>query len=60
MGVGQDPEARCTPTGKWVTHFSLAVNERYAESETTTWFRVEAMEEEGIPFVRPEEERIPF
>ena len=26
--LGNDPEARCTPTGKWVTHFSLAVNER--------------------------------
>jgi hypothetical protein len=23
VGVGQDPEARCTPTGKWVTHFLL-------------------------------------
>ncbi len=40
--LGNDPEARCTPTGKWVTHFSLAVNERYGERETTTWFRVEA------------------
>jgi single-strand DNA-binding protein len=40
--LGNDPEARCTPTGKWVTHFSLAVNERYGEKESTTWFRVEA------------------
>lgn len=40
--LGNDPEARCTPTGKWVTHFNLAVNERYGERETTTWFRVEA------------------
>ena len=45
--LGKDPEARFTPTGKQVTHFSLAVSNRWknAEGETkeyTEWVNIEA------------------
>ncbi len=44
--LGKDPEARFTPTGKKVTHFSLAVTQRWkAGGETkeyTDWVYVEA------------------
>lgn len=38
--AGGDPEARYTQNGKMVCELSVAVNERYGESETTTWFKV--------------------
>ena len=43
--LGADPEMRYTPSEKAVTNFSLAVNERWTNSdgstgERTTWFRV--------------------
>lgn len=45
--LGKDPESRFTPTGKSVTHFSLAVSNRWksAEGETkesTEWVNIEA------------------
>lgn len=45
--LGRDPETRYTPTGKQVTHFSVAVSRQWrdAEGETkdaTDWFNVEA------------------
>jgi len=44
--LGKDPEARFTPTGKQVTHFSLAVSNRWKSSgevkETTEWVNIEA------------------
>jgi len=44
--LGRDPESRSTPTGKSISHFSLAVTRRWktgAESkEATDWFNVEA------------------
>ena len=45
--LGKDPESKSTPTGKKVTHFSLAVNNRWktADGETkenTDWFNLEA------------------
>ncbi len=44
--LGKDPEARFTPTGKQVTHFSLAVTQRWkAGGETkeyTDWVYIEA------------------
>lgn len=44
--LGKDPESRFTPTGKSVTHFSLAVSNRWksAEGETkeyTEWVNIE-------------------
>ena len=38
--LGQDPEMRYTPQGIPVTTFTVAVNERYGDSASTTWFRV--------------------
>ena len=38
--VGQDPEMRFTPTGKPTTSFSVAVNSKYGEKETTEWVSV--------------------
>jgi single-strand DNA-binding protein len=38
--LGSDPEMRYTQQGVPVTSFSVAVNEKYGERETTTWFRV--------------------
>jgi single-strand DNA-binding protein len=45
--LGKDPESRFIPTGKKVTHFSLAVSNRWksAEGETkeyTEWVNIEA------------------
>ena len=45
--LGKDPESRFTPTGKKVSHFSLAVSERWKSAEgenkeSTEWFNVEA------------------
>jgi single-strand DNA-binding protein len=45
--LGKDPESRFTPTGKSVTHFSLAVSNRWksAEGEVkeyTEWVNIEA------------------
>jgi single-strand DNA-binding protein len=43
--LGRDPEMRYTPSGVPVTSFSVAVNNRYQDSDgewrdRTTWFRV--------------------
>lgn len=45
--LGKDPETRTIPTGKKVTHFSLAVSERWKSAqgenkEATEWVNVEA------------------
>ena len=40
--VGRDPEMRYTPNGSAVTGFTVAVNSRYGEQETTEWFNVTA------------------
>lgn len=45
--LGKNPEGRFTPTGKQVTHFSLAVSNRWKskEGETkeyTEWINIEA------------------
>ncbi len=44
--LGKDPETRFTPTGKKVTHFSLAVTQRWKSAgetkEYTEWINVEA------------------
>jgi single-strand DNA-binding protein len=44
--LGKDPESRFTPTGKKVTHFSLAVTQRWKSAgetkEYTEWINVEA------------------
>ena len=44
--VGQDAVLRYTPSGKPVSNFSVAVNERWTDGdskkqEKTEWFRVE-------------------
>ena len=45
--LGKDPEGKFTPTGKQVTHFSVAVSERWKNrdgenKENTEWINVEA------------------
>ena len=40
--VGKEPEMRFTPSGKPVTSFSVAVNSKFGESETTEWFSIVA------------------
>ena len=40
--VGRDPEQRYTSSGKAVANFSVAVNEKYKDTETTTWYNVVA------------------
>ena len=44
--LGKDPESKFTPTGKKVTHFSLAVSQRWKASgelkEYTEWVNIEA------------------
>lgn len=44
--LGKDPETRFTPTGKKVTHFSLAVTQRWKAGgeakEYTEWVNIEA------------------
>ena len=37
---GSDIEMRFTPNGNPVADFSVAVNDKYGETETTEWFRV--------------------
>lgn len=44
--LGKDPEGKYTPTGKKVTHFSIAVSQRWTTNgeskEYTEWVNVEA------------------
>lgn len=44
--LGRDPEARTTPNGKKVSHFSMGVTRRWKSGsetkEATDWFNVEA------------------
>jgi len=44
--LGKDPETRFTPTGKKVTHFSIAVTQRWKTAgetkEYTDWIYIEA------------------
>ena len=40
--VGKEPEMRYTPSGKPVTSFSVAVNSKFGETESTEWFSVVA------------------
>ena len=44
--LGRDPESKFTPTGKKVTHFSLAVSRRWKTAgetkESTEWVNIEA------------------
>lgn len=40
--LGGDPEMRYLDDGTPVTRFSVAVNEKRGESESTTWYRVSA------------------
>ena len=44
--LGRDPESKFTPTGKKVTHFSLAVSQRWKANgeskEYTEWVNIEA------------------
>ena len=44
--LGRDPESKYTPTGKKVTHFSLAVSQRWKTAgetkEYTEWVNIEA------------------
>ena len=47
--VGWVGEKRFTPTGKEVINFNVAVNERYGESERTTWFKGGGLEWPGRP-----------
>ena len=47
--LGRDPEARFTPTGKKVVHFSLAVSTHWKSregetNESTEWVNIEAWE----------------
>jgi len=39
---GKEPEGRFTPSGKLVASFSVAVNSKYGETETTEWFNIVA------------------
>ncbi len=44
--LGKDPESRFTPTGKKVTHFSIAITQRWKSQgeakEYTEWVNIEA------------------
>ena len=40
--VGKEPEMRFTPSGAPVASFSVAVNSKFGESETTEWFSIVA------------------
>ncbi|MFN8412800.1 MAG: single-stranded DNA-binding protein [Anaerolineales bacterium] len=45
--LGKDPESKFTPTGKKVTHFSLAVSNHWKDKngevkESTEWVNIEA------------------
>ncbi len=39
---GKEPEMRFTPSGKPVTSFSVAVNSKFGETESTEWFSIVA------------------
>lgn len=50
--LGKDPEGKFTPTGKKVTHFSVAVSNRWKSNEgemkeSTEWVNIEAWERLG-------------
>ena len=45
--LGNDPEMKFTANGTPVAHFSVAVNEKYGERASTTWFRVTAWDKLG-------------
>lgn len=50
--LGRDPEARFTPSGKKVAHFSLAVSNRWKSregemNESTEWVNIEAWDRLG-------------
>jgi len=49
--LGRDPESKFTPTGKKVTHFSLAVSRRWKTGgetkEYTEWVNIEAWDRLG-------------
>ena len=38
--IGNDPEWKYLPSGKLVASFSLAVNRRRGDQESTAWYRV--------------------
>lgn len=38
--LGKDPEMRTTQTGKAVANFSIATNEKYGETESTSWHKI--------------------
>jgi single-strand DNA-binding protein len=38
--VGKEAEMRFTPSGKPVTSFSVAVNSKFGETESTEWFNI--------------------
>ena len=38
--VGKDPEMRFTPSGKPVTGFNVATNEKFGDNDHTEWFTV--------------------
>lgn len=38
--LGREPEMRFTPSGKATTSFSVAVNSKFGEQDTTEWFNV--------------------
>jgi single-strand DNA-binding protein len=38
--VGKEPEMRFTPSGSPVTSFSVAVNSKFKETESTEWFNI--------------------
>ena len=40
--VGKEPEMRFTPSGKPVVSFSVAVNSKLGETESTEWFNIVA------------------
>lgn len=42
--LGKDPEMSVTSSGLKVTKFSLAINEKYKEVESTTWINVVAFD----------------
>jgi len=45
--VGKEPEMKFTPSGKPVTSFSVAVNDKYGDKETTEWFNVVAWQKQA-------------
>ena len=38
--VGTEPEMRFTPSGKPVTSFSVATNEKFGDNDHTEWFSI--------------------